>query len=99
MQPNSNYKVARTKTSTLSTSQELWIISQKSNSNCFTWILCVQNELCIRAKLPSSEKALFEKFLFENLDVFAWSPTDMPAIDPAIICHRLAVNPEVKPVK
>jgi len=39
LQPNSNYKVARTKTPTLSTSQELRIISQKRKSNCFTWIL------------------------------------------------------------
>ncbi|KAI5356267.1 hypothetical protein L3X38_009162 [Prunus dulcis] len=30
--------------------------------------------------------------------MFAWSPSDMPGIDPDIICHRLHVNPASKPV-
>ncbi|KAI5335513.1 hypothetical protein L3X38_025646 [Prunus dulcis] len=30
--------------------------------------------------------------------MFAWSPSDMPGIDPNIICHRLHVNPACKPV-
>ncbi|VFQ68299.1 unnamed protein product [Cuscuta campestris] len=31
--------------------------------------------------------------------IFAWGPGDMPGVDPKIICHRLAVNPESRPVK
>ena len=53
----------------------------------------------IGTKLPANEKAHFKKFLSENLDVFAWTPTDMSSIDPAVICHHLAIDPEVKPVK
>ena len=30
--------------------------------------------------------------------MFAWSPSDMPGINPDIICHRLHVNPASKPV-
>ncbi|KAI5350508.1 hypothetical protein L3X38_003399 [Prunus dulcis] len=30
--------------------------------------------------------------------MFAWSPSDMPGIDPNIICHRLHINPTCKPV-
>ena len=37
--------------------------------------------------------------LKENLDVFAWSHEDMPNISPAIIQHRLNVNPKRKPVQ
>ncbi|CAL8996244.1 unnamed protein product, partial [Prunus brigantina] len=37
-------------------------------------------------------------FLQNNRDMFAWSPSDMPDIDPNIICHRLHVNPACKPV-
>ncbi|CAL2266901.1 unnamed protein product [Prunus armeniaca] len=37
-------------------------------------------------------------FLQNNKDMFAWSPSDMPGIDPNIICHRLHVNPACKPV-
>ena len=36
--------------------------------------------------------------LKENLDVFAWSHEDMPHISPAIIQHRLNVNPQRKPI-
>jgi len=34
------------------------------------------------------------KFMSENLDVLAWSPTDMPGLDPFVICHKLSTLPE-----
>ncbi|CAL2259801.1 unnamed protein product [Prunus armeniaca] len=37
-------------------------------------------------------------FLQNNKDMFAWSPSDMPDIDPNIISHRLHVNPVSKPM-
>lgn len=37
--------------------------------------------------------------LTEFIDVFAWSPSDMPGIPRHIIEHRLAVDPEHKPVR
>ncbi|KAI5333485.1 hypothetical protein L3X38_023616 [Prunus dulcis] len=37
-------------------------------------------------------------FLRNNKDIFAWSSSDMYGIDPQIICHRLHVNPAIKPV-
>ena len=45
------------------------------------------------------DKTQFQKFLSEDLDAFAWSPTDMPGIDPSIIYHKLYIRPEAKPVK
>ena len=35
-------------------------------------------------------------FLKEHKDVFAWSHEDMPGIDPAIIAHRLNIDPTHK---
>lgn len=35
----------------------------------------------------------------EYADIFAWSPDEMPGIDRQVICHRLAVKPNSKPVK
>ncbi|XP_059454999.1 uncharacterized protein LOC132185214 [Corylus avellana] len=35
----------------------------------------------------------------QNLEVFAWSPEDLPGIDPKDIVHHLNINPEVKLVK
>ncbi|KAM1041167.1 hypothetical protein ACFX2C_030370 [Malus domestica] len=37
-------------------------------------------------------------FLRENSEVFAWSPSDMPDIDPEIACHKLHVDLAAKPV-
>jgi len=38
-------------------------------------------------------------FLSNNLDIFAWSPTNMPGVNASIICHQLSIDPEIKPVK
>lgn len=46
----------------------------------------------ICATLPPTEKEALVQFLFRNKDVFAWSPSDMPGIDPNIICHSLNVD-------
>jgi len=42
---------------------------------------------------------LFKKFLLDNLDVFAWTPTDMPGIDLSIIYHKLSIKANAKLVK
>lgn len=39
-----------------------------------------------------------QKLLTSNNRLFAWSPSDMPGIDPTFCSHRLAVNPKHKPV-
>ena len=38
-------------------------------------------------------------FLRENLDVFAWSPSDIPSVDPVVITHYLNIDLTVKPVQ
>ena len=52
----------------------------------------------IGSRLRPSEKEELTDFLGENRDVFAWSPSDMPSINPAIACHMLHVDPTAKPV-
>ncbi|CAL8083178.1 unnamed protein product [Prunus armeniaca] len=52
----------------------------------------------IGSRLSPDEKVELTTFLQNNKDMFAWSPSDMPGIDPNIICHRLHVNPAYKPV-
>ncbi|XP_020249681.1 uncharacterized protein LOC109827133 [Asparagus officinalis] len=39
------------------------------------------------------------EFLKANTDVFAWRPDDMLGVPPEIMCHELAVNKHVKPVR
>ncbi|XP_068498362.1 uncharacterized protein [Phaseolus vulgaris] len=39
------------------------------------------------------------KVIGRHLDAFAWSASDMPGIDLDFLCHRLAMDPQVKPVR
>jgi len=34
-----------------------------------------------------------------HLDAFAWSAADMPGIDPDFLCHRLTMDPNIRPVR
>ena len=43
------------------------------------------------------ERELIE-CLKDNLNAFAWSVWDMSGIDSNVICHRLSMNPNAKPV-
>jgi len=39
------------------------------------------------------------KVISRHLDAFAWSASDMPEIDPDFLCHRLAMDPQVRPIR
>ncbi|XP_072064408.1 uncharacterized protein [Arachis hypogaea] len=52
----------------------------------------------VGSTLSSKEKSSFRAFLQQNADLFAWTPADMPGIDPSIISHKLALDPSVRPV-
>ena len=39
------------------------------------------------------------KVISRHLDAFAWSAADMPGIDPDFLCHRLAMDPQVRPIR
>ena len=53
----------------------------------------------VGSKLAEDLRSLLIHFLKQNKDVFGWKQEDMGGIDPAIITHRLNVNPSFKPVK
>ena len=38
-------------------------------------------------------------FLIQNVDVFAWSPYEVPVVDPKFIVHKLNVDPSFPPKK
>ena len=38
-------------------------------------------------------------FLIQNVDVFAWSPYEVPGVDPEFIVHRLNVDLSFPPKK
>ena len=38
-------------------------------------------------------------FLIQNVDFFAWSPYEVPEVDPKFIVHKLNVDPSFPPKK
>ena len=38
-------------------------------------------------------------FLKQNLDMFSWMHSNMEGIDPEIMCHRLNIDPDRKPIR
>lgn len=46
----------------------------------------------------NEEKDLID-LLRDNIDVLAWSPHEMPEIDPNVITHNLNANPGFKPIR
>ena len=53
----------------------------------------------IKTKIEGRLRESMIKFLKSNLDVFAWTHDDMPGIDPSTICHKLNINPSIRPIK
>lgn len=52
----------------------------------------------IRFNLSSKEEADITGILRENIYMFAWKPTDIPIIDPNVVCHHLALDSTIKPI-
>ena len=50
------------------------------------------------SSMSSTERIEVMEFLTSNIEVFAWTPYDMPDIDPNFICHQLNINPTARPV-
>ena len=49
--------------------------------------------------LANETRQAITSFLVKNLDVFAWSHEDMVGIDPKVMCHRLNIDPNHRPVR
>ncbi|KAG9442226.1 hypothetical protein H6P81_018080 [Aristolochia fimbriata] len=53
----------------------------------------------LSTSLSVTEEKDYMSLLNEYKDVFAWSYTEMPGLDPTIAIHKLAIKSGVKPVK
>ncbi|XP_072071983.1 uncharacterized protein [Arachis hypogaea] len=52
----------------------------------------------VNRNLPHELKEPLMEMIKANGDLFAWTPADMPRIDPQLMSHHLAVKPEARPV-
>ena len=53
----------------------------------------------VGVSLNNDDKVEMLLFLVQNVDVFAWSPYEVPGVDPEFIVHRLNVDPSFPPKK
>ncbi|VFQ71365.1 unnamed protein product [Cuscuta campestris] len=58
-----------------------------------------ERKVKVGASLAGSQRKRLVDVLATYRVIFAWGPGDMPGVDPKVICHRLAVNLEARPVK
>ncbi|XP_075633368.1 uncharacterized protein LOC142605819 [Castanea sativa] len=58
-----------------------------------------ERSFLIGASLDDRERAELLLFLVQNMDVFAWSPYEVPGVDPKFIVHKLNVDPLCLPKK
>ena len=52
----------------------------------------------IGANLLNELKACICELLKQNRDLFAWTPVDMPCFHPEVICHKLTINSQARPM-
>ncbi|XP_068504429.1 uncharacterized protein [Phaseolus vulgaris] len=50
-------------------------------------------------KISEEERGLIAGVIERHMGAFAWSASDMPGIDPDFLCHRLSMDPKVRPVR
>ena len=53
----------------------------------------------VNSILSSEEKEQIQQVLLSNMDVFAWTHSDMKGIDPVDASHKLNVTPLARPVR
>jgi len=63
-------------------------------------VLCQDERQCtyIGGSMPEGLLSKLITVLCNNKDLFAWKPFDIPGIDPEVICHKLSVCRETRPV-
>ena len=53
----------------------------------------------VRSTMKESDKIKMLLFLIQSVDVFTWSPYEVPRVDPEFIIHKLNVDPSFPPKK
>lgn len=53
----------------------------------------------VGSSLNDEKREEMDSFLRANIDVFAWQPYYMRGIDVEVMCHKLHIDKNFKPVK
>ena len=57
-----------------------------------------EHNTAVGTTLAAAEAEIMHAALKKNIDMFAWTPADMPGVSPDVITHRLSIFKEVRPI-
>ena len=61
-------------------------------------LLDEEHSTVVGTALAAAEAEIMHVTLKKNVDMFAWTPTDMPGVSPDVITHRLSIFKEARPI-
>ena len=61
-------------------------------------LLDEEHNTAIGTTMAAAEAEIMHATLKKNMDMFAWTPADMPGVSPDVITHRLSIFKEVRPI-
>jgi len=61
-------------------------------------LLDEEHNTAVGTTLAAAEAEIMHVALKKNIDMFAWTPTDMPGVSPDVITHRLSIFKEARPI-
>ena len=53
----------------------------------------------VGSSMKEGDKIKMLLYLIQNVDVLAWSPYEVPRVEPEFIVHKLNVDPSFPPMK
>ena len=57
-------------------------------------LLDEEHNTVVGTAMAAAEAEIMDIALKKNMDMFAWTPTDMPGVSPDVITHRLSIFKE-----
>jgi len=61
-------------------------------------LLNEEHNTAVRTALAAAEAKIMHAALKKNIDMFTWTPADMPGVSPDVIIHRLSIFKEARPI-
>jgi len=62
-------------------------------------LLDVDRYFQVRASMKDEDRVEMLLFLIQNVDVFTWSPYEVPGVDPEFIVHKFNIDSSFPPKK
>jgi hypothetical protein len=77
----------------------IWLTFPPPSKLTFPLNRGIVEEIIIGAACTHQEVTAYKALFQEFRDIFAWSYTEMPGLDPSIVEHRIDTWPDITPVR